>query len=69
MAMIMTNPRPSPRINSTKPGKARCNEGAVVDLHRLLAGEPENDRRHGDAVIHVRGDDAAAGGHGRCRAR
>ena len=34
----------------------------VVDLHRLLAGEPHHQRRHGDAMIHVGGDESAAGG-------
>ena len=61
MAMIMTRSAPSPRISSTKPGKLVAMKARVVDADRLVAGQPHDESRHGDAVIHVGRDHAAAG--------
>ena len=60
---------PSRRIMSAKPGKLVAMKARVVDRHGRSDGEPQHQRRHGDAVVHVGGDEAAAGGHGRGRAR
>ena len=62
MAMIMTNPRPSPRINSTKPGKLVAMKVPSSTCTGCSLRKPQHQGRHGDAVIHVGGDDAAAGG-------
>ena len=49
-----------PRIIVDEAGKARRDEGGVVHRDRLLARETHHQRRHGNAVIHVGGDGAAA---------
>src|SRR5262249_58853028 len=41
--------------------KARADEAAIVDAHRAFAGQSQHERRHGNAVIHVSLDEAAAG--------
>ncbi len=41
-------------------GKARRHHARVVDRHRLAAGQPHGEKCHGDAVVEVRRDRAAA---------
>src|SRR5262249_42754717 len=48
----------SHQLNESR--EARGNKGRVVHLHWLLARESEHQRRHGDTMIHVGGDEAAA---------
>src|SRR5687767_2982963 len=40
--------------------KARLNHGAVVDGHGILRRKSHNEERHGDAVIEMGGNRAAA---------
>ncbi len=40
-------------------GEAGGDDGGVVDLHRRIGGHPHHQRRHGDAVVQVGGDEAA----------
>ena len=53
---------PSPRINSTKPGKLVAMKLASSTLTGFSLAKPHDQRGHGDAVIHVSGDEAAADG-------
>ena len=55
------NSAPSERIIGMKSGKAGGDEGGVVDLDRLVGRAAHHQRRHRDAMIHVGGDEAAAG--------
>src|SRR5437762_4664607 len=41
--------------------EARSDEATIVDTHRMLAGEAEDERGHGDAVVHMRLDQTTAG--------
>ena len=40
--------------------EARLDHGAVVDGHRVAGGEPHDEERHGDAVVEMGRDRAAA---------
>ena len=61
--------RPGPRIIGTKPGKLVAMNEASSIADRLFAREPHDQERHGDAVIHVGRDRAAAERPAPCRAR
>ena len=52
---------PSPRISSDEAREARGDEGGVVDPTGCSLAEPHHQRRHGDAMVHVGRDHAAAG--------
>ena len=60
---------PSERIIATKSGKLVAMKAASSTLTGCSLAEPHHQRRHGDAVIHVGGDEAAAGGTRPCPAR
>ena len=53
---------PSARISSTNPGKLVAMKAASSTATGCSLREPHDQRRHGDAVIHVGRDHAAAGG-------
>ena len=63
MAMIMcTNIGAQPAHQLDEAGEARGDEGSIVDLAPAFRWpSPMTRTRHGDAVIHVRRDQAAAG--------
>ena len=52
---------PEPRHHRREVRKARGDEACVVDLYRPLACQSHHQRGHGDAMIHVRYDQSAAG--------
>ena len=45
---------------SANPGKL-VHERRIVDLDRMLGGDPHHQRRHRDPVVHVGRDEPAAG--------
>src|SRR5271169_20282 len=55
---VQISPEPAHKIDES--GKARGDETRIVDPYRLRARHPHHQRRHGNAVIHVRRDEAAA---------
>ena len=61
---VMTNPRPSPRIRSAKPGKLVAMKAASSTVTGRVARQAHHQRRHGDAMVHV-GRDRAAARHAR----
>ena len=64
-ARVSSTPRPSPRISSTKPGKLVAMNAASSTCTGFSLRGAQHQRRHGDAVIHVGLDQAAAGRRGR----
>ena len=50
-----------PIIIAVKFGKLVAMKAGVIDLDRLIAGEPHHQRGHRDAMVHVRRDQSAAG--------
>ena len=60
LRIAYSNVAPSPSIAGRKVGKAGGDHGGVVDRHRFPAREPHDQEAHGDAVIHMGRDQAAA---------
>src|SRR5215510_4537021 len=61
MAMIMrshVSAQPAHQVDKSR--EAGGDEGGIVDRHRRLGAEPHHQGRHGDAMIHVGGNLAAA---------
>ena len=66
---LVTKAPAQPAHHVDEAREAGLDHGGVVDAAPALARQPHHERRHGDAVIHVGRDEAAAGERGRCRAR
>ena len=67
-AFMATSP-PSRRIMSAKPGKLVAMKAPSSTFTGRSRREPHHQRRHGDAMVHVGRDEAAAGEHGRGHGR